>query len=1016
MLASILFVATILPLADGAAQGDESAASESTSPKDFFETKIRPVLVKHCYQCHAIDSDEVGGSLLIDHRAGMLTGGLSGPAMVPGQPDSSLIIQALRYEGIEMPPDDPLPNEVIDDFVKWIQQGAEDPRGETPLRRAGNDDQQNALWSFMPRQTYSVPVSANEDEIWSRDPIDAFVLDKLKHAGLQPTHDADSVTLIKRLYFDLIGLAPTREQVDAFVIDYQSAGQAAVSRLVDRLLADDQFGVRWGRHWLDVARYGESNGDDGLGRNASFPHAWRYRDYVIQAFNDDVPYDRFLTEQIAGDLLPFDDAAERNRLRIATGFLAIGSKPAAAMNSNFAMDIVDDQINAVCTGVMGLSVACARCHDHKHDPIPTRDYYAIAGIFSSTETFYGAGGNEKLTAPATPLHELYATLTEPFGAPDWLSPPSLSADYHTTRDALKPNRHIPLTALPEGVTIDRDATYSDQEFAAVKDTTFSSQLAEPARSYSVSFWFKNITNVVERPITAYLFSRSTMGDKTLPGDHLGIGGNFDKGRSGKLFVFNGNQSKQMVTGSTVIDQYSWNHVVFVRDAGHVRIYLNGRLEAEGDLKPTFGESVDFCIANRSDNFAPLHGNIGEFAFFTRSLTGEEVLGLHAASGQPRGIEPVAVVGLAMGVRDKPSPANTKIHIGGEGRKLGEEVPRGTLTAYRPSANATTLITTTPETSVHSQQAPSSSTRAWPYEVKIEDKQSGRLALAQWLTHAEHPQTSRVIVNRIWLHLFGQGIVATPDDFGVYGARPTHPELLDHLASRLVDEGWSLKRLIRAMVLSRTYQLHSDAVESLMQADPDNRLLSRHARRRLDAESLRDRILASAGTLDYSAGIASAISGLDALLNKAPHTAATLHRPHHHRSVYLCLLRNAPPQELAAFDLPDASTVEGMRPTTNLPTQALFLLNSDFVVEQSTALAERLVQLEPKNDAKRVGIAFDLMLLRDASDGEIADSLRMLREVDRSLADEVTDPDRRRLRVWSGFCHALMMTNEFRYID
>lgn len=988
MLASILLVMLVSSLVINPSRSDEPEPGGLTSPQDFFETKIRPVLVKHCYQCHATDSDEVGGNLLIDHRAGMLTGGLSGPALVPGDPDNSLIIQALRYDGIEMPPDEPLPNEVIEDFVKWVRQGASDPRVETPIRRASSDDQQESLWSFIPRQDHPVPLSASEDEAWARDPIDAFVLDKLVQAGLTPTHDADPVTLIKRLYFDLVGLAPTRAQVDAFVIDFESSGQTAVSRLVDRLLEDDQFGVRWGRHWLDVARYGESNGDDGLGRNASFPHAWRYRDYVIQAFNDDVPYDRFLIEQIAGDLLPFQDAAQRNRLRIATGFLAIGSKPAVAMNSNFAMDIVDDQINVVCTGVMGLSVACARCHDHKHDPIPTRDYYALAGIFSSTETLYGAGGNEGLTAPPTPLHELYTKLPEQSVAPDRTSPPLLPAEYHATRESLRPSRHLALTTLPEGVTIDREATYSEQEFAAVKETTISSKLAEPSPSYSVAFWLKNHTNILERPITAYLFSRSTMGDKSLPGDHLGIGGNYDKGKSGKLFVFNGNQSKQMVAGSTVIDPNSWNHIVMVRDAGRVRIYLNGWLEAEGDLAPTFGESVDFCIANRSDNFAPLNGNIGEFAFFTRAITNEEALSLHAASGQPRGIEPVAVVGLAMGVRDKPAPANTKIHIGGEGGSLGEEVPRGTLNAYRST----------------------------PHEVTIEEKQSGRLELARWLTHPEHPQTSRVFVNRVWLHLFGQGIVATPDDFGVYGARPTHQELLDHLANRFVDEGWSIKRLIRAIVLSRTYQLHSDADASNLQADPDNRLLARHTRRRLDAESMRDRILLSSGTLECSVGIGSAISEIDALINTEPHTAATLHRPHTHRSVYLCLLRNAPPQELAAFDLPDASTVEGMRPTTNLPTQALFLLNSDFVVEQSMALAERLTRLEPENEAKRVDLAFDLVLLRDASDGEVADSLRVLQEVDHALAEEVTDPDRRRLRAWSGFCQALIMTNEFRYID
>ncbi|MDB4353159.1 DUF1549 domain-containing protein [bacterium] len=349
-----------------ASSGFSEPAREQT---DFFEKKIRPILVEHCYECHATDSKEVGGRFLLDTQAGMAAGGESGAVIVSGKPGESLLMQSMRYDGMEMPPTGKLPEAVLNDFEKWITQGAFDPRTKASSRSVQPAEDLDALWSFQTRVVSPTPRVI--DETWSRGPLDQFVLARMEAVGLKPTHDADAITLVRRLYFDLTGLPPTAEQVSNFAQDHQQHGDGAVKQVVDRLLAGPQFGVRWGRHWLDVARYGESNGDDGLGRNATFPHAWRYRDYVIDAMNRDPGYDRFLREQIIGDTLKATDAAEKNRYLVATGFLALGSKPASAMNSNFAMDVVDDQINVVSTGVLGLSVACARCHDHKHDPIPT---------------------------------------------------------------------------------------------------------------------------------------------------------------------------------------------------------------------------------------------------------------------------------------------------------------------------------------------------------------------------------------------------------------------------------------------------------------------------------------------------------------------------------------------------------------------------------------------------------------------------------------------------------------------
>jgi hypothetical protein len=789
----VLFGLLVAP--SGSFARDEAKA---VSPADraFFENKIRPVLVKHCFECHSADSEEVGGKLLLDTRDGLRKGGESGPAVVAGKPEASRIIQSLRYDGIEMPPEKPLPEAVINDFVKWVQRGAPDPRSPVAKKKAPTaapatknatgDAPPPPLWSLQPRTDPPVPEVKDED--WPRDSMDSFVLARIEAAGLVPTNDADARTLIRRLHFDLLGMPPSMEDVEEFAAAHQRDGANAVQNLVDTLLTRPQFGERWGRHWLDVARYGESNGNDGLGRNPTFPHAWRYRDYVIDAFNNDVPYDRFLTEQIAGDLLPSESPADRDRHLIATGFLAMASKPAKAMNTNFAMDVVADQIDVIGTGIMGISVACARCHDHKFDPIPTRDYYALAGIFTSTQTMWGISANEKLTAPTTDLHVLKAA---------------------------------PKVLPPEG------------------------------------------------------------------------------------FV-------------------------------------------------------------------------------------ETVLVLESNTGIPKAIpKPKWPVGtpLAIGVRDLAKPADCKINIKGDAKKLGEAVPRGFVSACETDSSDL---------------------------LKIDAKQSGRVQLAQWLTRDEHPLVARVMVNRVWLHLFGQGIVGTPNDFGVYGERPTHPQLLDHLASRFVDDGWSIKRLIRAIVLSRTYQLGSDAVQvagkqdttnadSKHAADSENLLLACHNRRRLDAESLRDSMLAVSGQLNLEPADGSIIRHRDILVN----LAGNLHQPSNHRSVYLCYLRSSLPPELAAFDVPDFTAVTGQRDVSTIPGQALHLFNNPFVVEQAEHFA-RFITQGAEDDEKRIRLAFRRSLNREPTHDELEQAAEFLRLTKSELkADD---------KAWSSLCQALLVTNEFRYVD
>ena len=941
----------------------------------FFENRIRPVLVRRCYECHSAGSEEVGGSLLLDSAAGLAKGGQSGPAVIPGKPEESLLISALKYDGVEMPPAEPLPAATITYFAKWVRDGAKYPPSASADAMASETKWDNeAVWSFRPRSSPVVPEVNNPD--WPGDPIDHFVLARIETAGKSPVGDAPPEVLIRRLCFDLVGLPPTIEQVSEFCAACETNRSEAIERLVDSLLATPQFGERWGRHWLDVARYGESNGDDGLGRNATFPYAWRYRDYVIDAFNADVPYDRFLMEQIAGDLLPAENAKQRNQHLVATGFLAIGPKPAAAMNKDFPMDVVDNQIDVISTGVMGLSVACARCHDHKHDPIPTRDYYAMAGIFTSTQTLYGNAGNEKLTAPPTPLHQLVSKLN-----PDKANDAEKSSEgslrlpdaYHTAVAKLRPTIHEKLDTAP-GQLKSTAAKFEPNNFATVNNSSIHGALPDAANSYSVSFWFRNRLTNNKRPITAYLFSRAELGDPTLPGDHIGIGGTHESSRTGKLFVFNGNAQKQSLPGSVVIRPGSWNHVMLSRDGDTIRVFLNGNLEIEGQLPATFGASPDFCLANRSDRFAPLQGSMADFAIWERTVSANEALALFDVSGRARGQRSP---GIAMGVRDKKKLANCKVHIGGTSAKLGPEVPRGFLTAYATVQESKTAGPTIPS------------------------KRSGRRELAEWLTDPKHPQTARVMANRVWQHLFARGIVATPDDFGVYGARPTNPQLLDHLAGRFINNGWSIKRLIRTLVLTRTYQLDSACDPPLAESDPDNELHARHSRRRLDAESLRDSVLAASGQLNSQRPVGSDVHKIDRLINWPPGEATNLHKPSNYRSVYLCMLRHDPPKELVAFDLPDGVAEAGQRAETTSPTQSLFLLNNPFIVKQSGLLAQRILTDHSTTDACAVE-AFRHILRRDPRGVEEAQAIEYLQK-----------PDVGRL---TNLCQALFATNEFRYVD
>ncbi len=816
---------------------------------DFFEKKIRPALVANCYQCHSASAKELQGELRLDTKEGLRKGGSSGAILVAGKPDESTLIQSLRHEnGLEMPPKKKLPADVIADFVKWVEMGAPDPRSANATTVGGKYNKIDARkhWSFQPaiRRDHA----ALKDAAWPRTEIDKYILAGLEAQQLQPVADADKETLLRRVTYDLIGLPPTPQEIDEFAKDPSSS---ALETVIDRLLASPQFGERWGRHWLDVARYGESTGKE---RNVPFPNAWRYRDYVFDSFNADKPYDEFLREQIAGDLLPAKNDAEKNEHLTATGFLALGPKSLNQRNrEQYLMDQADEQIDVATRAVMALSVACARCHDHKFDPIPQADYYALAGIFRSTEVFAGVKpGNNKTGYDGEHLSLIDSAAKKPASSED----------------------------RRELVRLREELERAERELAAAKK--------DPAKA-----------SAANRPLAT-----------------------------------GGKNAKQ-----------------------------KARLKAKQKAKQAE------LAKKRANPFARQERAVADLKGQIRQVE---------ARINPPG-EPV------MAVRESDRVVNSRINIRGEVNDLGPEVPRGFVS----------VLTTAQSPRVNSQQ-------------------SGRLQLAMWLTQKQNPLTARVMVNRIWYHLFGRGIVETIDNFGALSEPPTHPELLDYLAIRLMERGWSVKQTIKEIMLSRTYQLASDHHEANYAVDPDNKFLWRMSRRRLDAEAIRDAILAVGGQLDLQrppGSLTQEVSGGE--IGRRARLEA-LKKPVTFRSAYLPLVRGLVPEFLTIFDVADPELVVGQRDVTTVATQALYMMNSPFVQEQAASAAERILAEPAANEAARLDLAFRLAFGRLPGQQERQSALTFLRDFEQSLESNKPLAEKRRA-AWSALCQSLFASAEFRYV-
>jgi hypothetical protein len=785
---------------------DGIAAPISDDDLAFFEKRIRPLLVGKCYECHSAESDEPQGELLVDSRATIRRGGARGPAVVPGDVEKSLLVEAVRYanDEMQMPPDARLSDAEIADLERWVQIGAPDPRSTATKHLGKRIDVALAreFWSLRPITNPPVPEVQADD--WPAGDIDRFVLVKLEAEGLSPAADADKRALIRRATYDLTGLPPTPEEVAAFLAD---ESEGAFARVVERLLSSPRYGERWGRHWLDVVRYADTAGDNS---DYPIPQMHRYRDWVIDAFNDDLPYDEFVRDQLAGDLRGGATEEERQRRIIATGYIANSRRFGSRVDDYPQHLTIEDTIDNLGRTFLGLTLSCARCHDHKFDPITNRDYYALYGIFHSTRY-------------------------------PW-----------------------------PGIELDK----RQRDFVPL-----------------------------------------------VPPDRLAE----------------------------------------MQQAAAERKKEQGRLEAEVKrLKEALQKAPD---AQKPEAEKKLK---------------------EAERRVQKHLELPPLVETAYAVADAKTTEDVAIHIKGDPAKPGDVVPRRFLTVLGGQ------------------------------ELPTDSDASGREQLAEWILAADNPLTARVMANRIWHYHFGRGIVPTPSDFGRQGKPPTHPELLDHLATKFREGGWSVKSMHRLIMLSRTYRQSAARDPRSVALDPSNEWLAGFTRRRLDAESIRDALLMLGGNLDLSPA--------------GPHPFPpqhawdfTQHKPFKevyetdHRSVYLMTQRIQRHPFLAIFDGADPSTSTAARLTSTTPLQALYLLNDPLVHEQAKLVAERITA-HSADDAERVNFAYELLFARPASPEELSSARQFLADAQQLLRSAGLAPPEAQAETWRAYVRSLFRLNEFVYLD
>ena len=878
-------------------------AAGRSDARELFEMRIRPLLAKHCNACHL--SSRMGG-LEMTGREALLKGGGRGPAISLERPEESLLIQAVSYklDSLKMPPAGKLSDDDIQSLKAWVRSGALWPEAGTPAAPKGKPytitASQRAFWSFQPVRKPAPPTVKNG--AWSKSPIDRFLQAKREAAGVEPVKRADKLTLIRRAYYDLIGLPPAPEEVDAFL---QDSSPDAFAKVVDRLLASSHYGERWGRYWLDVARYSDDRLDSEV--EDPYPNAFRYRDWVIQAFNDDMLYDQFVKAQIAGDLMD-----HKEKYIMGLGFYALRPKSEGQ----------EDRVDATTRGFLAVTAACAQCHNHKFDPIPTTDYYALLGVFSSSEE------SEYPLAPDAAVNEhkarqkivqeqearirdfLYAQASQLAEILADESPRYLLA----ARKVLGPEKMTTHQAAEMGrldrETLDRWVRYLQ---AGRKDHRYLDNWQDDAFDLEK----------FRQTVLAVLKERKSV-DET----NAAI----------KAAAKNaGPKAKAEVVSLKTESYYLWRDLFF-------NDFYGNQFKQEDDGVLYYGPNRGYLTSDGTiERF--LQGTWKEHLDSMRA----ELAVLKRALPPPY---PFAHI-----IRDSAQPKIERVHIGGAAENLGEAVPHRFL-------------------SILCEGEPQ------PFE-----KGSGRLELAEAIANPQNPLTARVMVNRIWQYHFGAGIVRTPSDFGRMGDQPSDPELLDYLASRFVESGWSMKSLHREIMLSSSYALSADQSEKNMSGDPENRLLWRAHIRRLDAEALRDSLLFVTGELDPKAG------GPPGKLND---------ERNHRRTVYGFVSRNKLDGMLSLFDFPNPNITSEKRNATESPAQELFFLNSQFIAQRAEAFARRVSNGPKRVEASRIASAYRILFGRAPSREELRLGLEFLQSGQ-------TD-------VWPRYAQALLNSNEFLFVN
>jgi len=1051
------------------AAGDESVLVATDEQERFFESSIRPLLAEACGGCHGAKKSESG--LRLDNRDAMLIGGDSGSVLNLSMPGESLLLQAVSYEGeVKMPPDKRLTDSQLELLRLWVQQGAPWPSSSTRqsnanpmgLRSGPITDVDRSHWAYQPILKPLVPepkvnslVAAANDQAhdlaqWADTDIDRFVLAKMIDQGLRPGPDADQRQWLRRLCFDLTGLPPTPAEMHAFLAD---ATPHAIGNAIDRLLEKPQYGERWGRHWLDLVRYADTAGD---GADYPIREAYKYRDYVIHAFNTDKPYDQFVREQVAGDILAHQAASagtitpeEFASHVIATGYLAITKRFGYNINTEFQHLDIADTLDNLGQSFLGLSIGCARCHDHKYDAITADDYYALYGIFASSQFSFPGGEEYKKPHNLVPLalpsevaaaqQQTASRLAEldaqaallqqqrdewiaqvQMGVsrdPGWeLQTPSKpgTAPWFTAgpntilAEAQSPYDHVyPLGSQGIRISHGKPTDGIRQEFADVS--------AAKTAQFHFNLDFRNVEAVAGSGAYRLYLGRGAI-------QSLAIECSID---SHQISIRNGDQFQVV----RKLEPGVWYNLQL--DIDMVAKTFSGRVGRPGDVV----EFVDYAAApgwdgvlntfvsdgyGQDQSASPqrdFDNVVGQFEPFNAlTVAGQDATDQSVAntahahvdfSGIQKQLLELVVQSdqlaksrqemqtidkfpLAYGVSEG-KPANARIQRRGEPTRLGDEVPRRFLDILGGDV------------------------------MPPESSGSGRLELAHWLTRDTNPLTARVLVNRVWQQLFGRGLVDTPNDFGTRGSLPTHPELLDFLAAEFVQDGWSIKRLQRRILTSHIYRLASAPTADHIASDPDNRWFARHRRRPLDAESIRDAMLSVGGKLN--------------LAPAGPHPFPpveswkfTIHYPFHavydsdHRSVYLMIQRARRHPYLALFDAADPNISTATRQVTVTPTQSLYLMNAPLVHAQASGLAERILEGIPtsiatsSNDSTELRIrhAYELLFGRQPTQRELDQAKEFLQQSLAVLGGDVTTKQEH--SPWEAFCRVLITSNEFLYVD